>query len=50
MASATSQAKDFAKKGATYLDEGANVLVAVEIEGDTEAAKKLLDELVQKGS
>jgi hypothetical protein len=48
MATAKSQEADFAKKGATYLDEAANVLVAVEIEGDAEGAKKLLDELVKK--
>ena len=48
VAAAKDQQATFAKKGATYLDEAANVLVAVEIDGDPEGAKKLLDALLEK--
>jgi hypothetical protein len=48
VAAAKDQQASFAKKGATYLDEAANVLVAVEIDGDPEGSKKLLDALLEK--
>ena len=48
VAAAKDQQATFAKKGATYLDEAANVLVAVESDGDSEGAKKLLDALLEK--
>ncbi len=48
MSSAADQEKSFAKKGATYLENDANVLVAVVIEGKPEEAKKLLDAIIEK--